>query len=143
MPDLVERVDDVREAAALHHRHVELDPLAGVELALDGERDLVARRELVHEPLAVAVVEQRALAADRLGDQEAVALASRRQRGRVELDHLHVGERRARGVGERHAGADRAARVRGALPEGGRAAGGEQRRARDDGAAADAPADRR
>ena len=50
--DLVERVDDVREAAALHHRHVELDPLAGVELALDGERDLVARRELVHEPLA-------------------------------------------------------------------------------------------
>ena len=142
MPTSRSVFDDVREPAALHHRHVEPDAVARVELALDGERDLVARRQLVDEPLAGAVVEQRALAADRLGDQEAVVLAAGRERGGVELDQLHVGERRAGGVRERHPGADRAARVRGALPQRGRAAGGQHRRARDHRAAARAPAGR-
>ena len=95
------------------------------QLRLDRERDLVARRELVDEALAVGVEQRRALAADRLGDQEAVARAVAAQRGGVELHELEVGQRGAGGVGEQQPGADRAARVGGALPERGHAAGGE------------------
>ena len=47
------------------------------------------------------------------------------ERGGVELDQLEVGERGARVLGEREAGADRSARVGRALPQGRGAAGGE------------------
>ena len=47
---------------------------------LDRARDLVARRELVDEALAGGVVQRRALAADRLGDEEALAPGARRSR---------------------------------------------------------------
>ena len=77
------------------------------------------------------VHEQRALAAQRLGEQEAVV----DERGRVELHELEVGERGAGAVGEREPLAERAGRVRRPLPERGVAAGREQRRARADGAA--------
>ncbi len=45
---------------------------AGVDLALDGARDLVARGQLVDESLAGGVQQPGALAADRLGHQEPV-----------------------------------------------------------------------
>ena len=75
---LAQRADDVREAARVDHRHVELArSLAGqVE---DRAGDVVARRELVDEALAVRAVERRALAADGLGDQEALAALERRR----------------------------------------------------------------
>ena len=47
-------------------------PLARMPVP-DRPRDLVARRELLDEALAVGVVKRRALAADRLGDEEALA----------------------------------------------------------------------
>ena len=57
---------------------------------------MIARRELVDEALAVGVVQRRALAAHGLGDEEALAARDPGDRGRVELDELEVGERRAR-----------------------------------------------
>ena len=77
-------------------------------------------------------VEQlRALAADRLGDQDAVeAGAGQGERGRVELAELEVGEVGAGGRGEDRAGADRPARVGRAPPERRGAAGRQHRRAR-------------
>ena len=92
---------------------------------LDGQRHLVARRQLVHEPLAAGVQQQRALAAHRLGDQEAVARAVADQRGGVELHELQVGQAGARRVGQRQPDADRAGRVRRARPQRRRAARGQ------------------
>ena len=82
-----------------------------------------------------AGVEQpRALAADRLGDQEAVGAGSvsRADHRGVKLHELEVGELGARRVGEQQPGPDRARRVGGALPQGGGAAGGQHDRARRD-----------
>ena len=95
----------------------------------DRARDDVARRELVGEAVAVVVDEQRALAAQRLREQEAVV----EQRGRVELDELEVGERGPGAIGEHEPLAERAGRVRRPLPERRVAAGREQRRGRGDG----------
>ena len=50
-----------------------------------------------------------------------------REHGRMELDELEVGERRARAPGEQRAVADRAGRVRRPLPERGHAAGRQHR----------------
>ena len=58
--------------------------------------------------------------------------ARQRQRGRVELAELEVGEVGAGGGGEHRAGADRAARVGRPPPQRRRAAGGEHRRRRRD-----------
>ena len=87
----------------------------------------VARVELVHEALAVRAVERRALAADGLGDQEALLALEADDRRRVELRELEVGEHRAGLAGEQQAGAERAGRVGRARPQRGGAAGGEQR----------------
>ena len=115
----VQRDRAVREAAAL------------VDLGLLGARDDVARGELhlvgrvlLHEALALGVVEVRALAAGALGDEDPVP----GQRGRVVLDHLHVHQRGADAVGLRDpvAGADE--RVGGRLEALAGAAGGEDRR---------------
>src|SRR4029078_6976885 len=64
-----------------------------VDLGLLGAGDDVARGELhlvgrvlLHEALALGVVEVRALAACALGDQQSQV----RQRGRVVLDYIHV-----------------------------------------------------
>ena len=84
--------------------------------ALHGEGDLVARCELVHEPLALLAHQQRAVAANSLGDEEAVEVSGHRHGGRVELHELQVCERSPGVVGERQAGADRSAWVRRPLP---------------------------
>ena len=52
--------------------------------------------QLVDEALAVAAVQRGALAAHRLGDQEALAAGDAGHRRGVELDELEVGERRRR-----------------------------------------------
>jgi hypothetical protein len=124
---LGERGGDVREALHLDLPHVEPDRgLAGaLELGVDGERHLVARRQLVHEALALRVVEQGSLAAYGLGDQKAVARPVQAERGGVELHELEIGEQRTRLAHKTEAGADRAARVRGALPQRRHPAGGE------------------
>ena len=72
------------------------------------------------------VDEQRAVAAQRLGQQQRRA----GERRRVELHELEIGDRRARAVRHRDALADGAGRVRRALPERGVAAGREQHGAR-------------
>ena len=96
-------LDDVREQGRVDRAHVEVDvPHAGLlQLGLDGAGDLVAGLELVDEALAVGVEERGALAADRLGDEEAVdalggaaaelVRAAGDHRGGVELDELEVG----------------------------------------------------
>ena len=115
--DLAQRLVD---ALARHLGDVERDGAVGeaaalVDLGLLGARDDVARgqlhlvrRVLLHEALALGVVEVRALAAGALGDQQAVA----RERGRVVLDHLHVHQRGADAVGHRDAVAGADQRVR-------------------------------
>ena len=74
-PGLAQRLDDVREAPGVDVAHVEVDRgRAGLAQQVeDRPGDRVARRELVDEALAVGAVQRRALAADRLGDQEALA----------------------------------------------------------------------
>ena len=77
---LAQRLDDVGEAARVDGAHVEVDArlAAAVHDGADRARHVVARRQLVDEALAVGVVQRRALAADGLGDEE--ALAARRCR---------------------------------------------------------------
>ena len=87
-----------------------------LQLALDRQRHLVARRQLVHEPLAVGVEQGGALAAHGLGDEEPVAGPVAHQRGGVELRELEVGEVGARRVRERQSHAHRAGRVGRAPP---------------------------
>ncbi len=88
----VERDGAVREAAAL----VDLRLLRARDDVARGELHLVGR-VLLHEALALGVVEVRALAAGALRDQDPVP----GQRGRVVLDHLHVHQRGADAVGLR------------------------------------------
>ena len=90
---------------------------------LDRARHLVARRELVDEALAAGVQEQRALAADRLGDRGTRRRRGRRDGGRVELDELEIGERGTGRVREQQAAAGGAGRIGGACPQRGGAAG--------------------
>ena len=73
----------------------------------------------------LGVVQRRALAADGLGDEEALAAADAGDRGGMELDELEVGERGPGGAGEQQAGAERARRVGRARPQRRGAAGGE------------------
>ena len=89
--------------------------------------DVVAGLELVHEALAVLIVQRRALAADGFGDQEALAAGEADDRGGVELRELEVRELGAGRAGEDEAGAERARRVRRARPQRGGAAGREER----------------
>ena len=79
----------------------------------------------------LAVVQRGALAADRLGDEEALAALDAGHRRGVELDELEVGEHRAGGAGEQEPGAVGARRVGGARPQRRGAAGGEHDRARE------------
>jgi hypothetical protein len=101
-------------------------------LQRDRPRDLVARGELVDEALAAAVDERRALAADRLRDQEALPPADPGDRGGMELDELEVGEARARLLGQEQPDPDRPRRVRRARPQRGGASRGDDRRPRAD-----------
>ena len=121
------------DALARHDGDVERDRPVGeaaalVDLGLLGARDHVAARQLhlvgrvlLHEALALGVVEVGALAAGTLGDEEPEA----RQRGRVVLDHLHVHQRSADPVrhGDPVPGADQG--IRGGVVDLAVAAGGE------------------
>ena len=128
-PRLLQRRDDVREASRVDHRHVQPDRgrAGALEQVVDRAGDGVARVELVDEALAVRAVERRALAADGLGDQEALAALEADDRRRVELGELEVGEHRAGVAREQQAGAEGAGRVGRARPQRGGAAGGEDR----------------
>ena len=86
--------------------------------------------QLIDEALAVRVEQARALAADRLGDQEALAAGDADHRRRVELEELEVGEQRAGAMGEQHAAAERPRRVGRARPQRGGSAGADRDRAR-------------
>ncbi len=115
----------------------QVEPDAGDAVGLDAVEDRrgdrVAGRQLVGEAPPGGVEQGRALAADRLGDQRAVeARARQRQRGRVELAELEVGQVGARGARQRRPGADRAPGVGGPPPERRGAAGREHGRRRRD-----------
>ena len=79
---------------------IEADGAPALLLLEDRARDDVARRELgvgmdaEHEALAEIVDERRALAANRLG-YERHRIAPDRERGRMKLHELHVGEQGA------------------------------------------------
>ena len=130
-----------REAAAhelrVTVRDVEVHALEAVHLHLvvDGARDDVARRELgarvvaLHERLAVGPTEHRPLAAQRLGHEEGLRLGVV-EAGRVELEELHVGDRRAGAVGHGDAVAGRDVGVGGVEVDLARAARAEEGRAR-------------
>ena len=116
---------DAVEAALLH-------------LEVDGAGDDVARCELLarivlgHEAGAVGQLQQPALAADGLGNQEGLGLRVV-QAGRVELDELHVADPAARPPRHRYAVAGRDVGVGGVQIDLAGAAGGEHRVARGEG----------
>ncbi len=102
-----------------------------VDLGLFRPGDDVAGRQLhlglgvlVHEPLALAIVEQSALAAGCLGDENPVRVDA----GRVELDEFHVLERQASTENHRKAVACVGVGVRRDLPGARVATGRKQRR---------------
>mmetsp|Transcript_4659 Transcript_4659/g.16578 ORF Transcript_4659/g.16578 Transcript_4659/m.16578 type:complete len:248 (+) Transcript_4659:848-1591(+) len=140
--------------AEVHARRLVPSLARGLDLAVDGARDDVARRELqplvvpLHEPLARGVEQPTAVASHRLGDEERVLVLAplRRaaragvQRRRVELIKLHVGHVGARAHRHRHAvsrGHPRVGRAREELPS---AAAREHRRAGDEARPRAAPA---
>ena len=118
---LLEPAHEPGEAVAVDLAQVEQRRAARVDLA----RHDVARRELVGEAMPVLVEQERALSAQRLGEEERGV----DERGRVELRELEVGDGGAGSVSRRYPVAHRARRVRRARPERGCAAGREQRRA--------------
>ena len=125
-PRGAQRRHDVGEAGEIDLAHVEQDGAALAQLGLDRESHLVARRQLVHEALAILGDQLGPLAPHGLGDEEAVMPVVRMDESRgVELHELDVGEIRAGRMGERHADAGGAARIGRAPPERRRPAGGE------------------
>ena len=114
--DLVDLAQVVLDVLLAQQRDVEPEVLAEAALhalalgdvLLHAPRHDVARGELLllglvvgHEAVAVDVLQQAAVAAAALGDQD----AGREDAGRVELHRLHVAERRDAGL-ERDRGAD-------------------------------------
>ena len=103
-PDSRSARDDVREPRGVDVAHVEADRRRA---GLAQHRVLIARATSSRGASSStkrspsASVQRRALAADRLGDEEALAARDAGDRGRVELDELEVGERGAGGVRER------------------------------------------
>ena len=134
-PGIAQRGDHVGEVRGVDRAHVQADraPASLCEAGLDRARDLVAGGELVDEALARGgIVQGRALAADRLGDQKALAPGEADHGGGVELQQLEVSQRRAGGVGEQQADPLRAGRVGGARPQRRGATRAEHDRARGD-----------
>ena len=121
-------------------RDVEVDAVqaALLHLEVDGARHHVARGELAalvvarHEALAVRELEQPALAAHRLRDEEALGVRVV-QAGGVELDELHVGHRAAGAPAHGDAVAGGGVGVGRVEVDLAGAAGGEDRRARPEG----------
>jgi hypothetical protein len=107
-----------REAAAVDRPEVEQNGSARCDLP----RDDVARSELVGEPVALLVQQQRALASERFGQQQRRVDEGRR----MELHELEIRERRTGSIRRRHPLTDRPRWIRRSLPEGGGAARREQ-----------------
>ena len=76
-------------------------PAVGLFLGLRVLRAEHVRHVVEHEPLALGVPQHAAVAADRLGDQEAAHRRRPDHAGRVELDELHVHQVGAREQRER------------------------------------------
>src|ERR1700687_318598 len=113
-----------------------LEAATRLEFGNHRARDDVARAELhlvghvtLEEPLTFLVGEVTALAAYRLGDED----AGERQTGRVALDHLHVLQARAGAIAERHAVARADVAVGGERVDAPEAARGENHRLGGDG----------
>jgi hypothetical protein len=110
----VDRGEALLEVARGVVRHVEEDTVGAraLHLVVDRARDHVTRREILHrvvtrhEGVAVREAQDAALAAQRLRDEEALGLRVE-ERGRVELEELHVRDERARAVRHRDAVARR------------------------------------
>jgi hypothetical protein len=115
--------------------HVEVDIVLAVDAAplldllVDRTRDHVAggkildgRGVALHEPLALAVQDDPALAPDRLREQDAHLVDA----GGVELEHLHVLEREPNAVAHGHAVPGQRVGVRGDLEHAPVPAGCEQ-----------------
>jgi hypothetical protein len=126
-PHLRQYLRDVREAVDVDLTHVEPNGrvAGGAQPGLDRERHLVARGQLVHEPLAFGVQQQRALAPHRLRDQEAVTGPVGDEGGGVELHELEVRQVGAGEVRERQPDPGCARRVGAPRPQSGAPAGGQ------------------
>ena len=114
-----QRGDDVGEMAGVDRAHVEPDRLLAslLQAGVDRARHFIARGELVDEALAGGVVQGRALAPDRLGDQESLSPGHADHGGWMELQQLEICQRRPGGVGEHQPDALRAGRVGRACPQ--------------------------
>ena len=111
-------------------RVVVLEPLVGFLLAL-GVLAFEHRRDVVeHEPLAVGVLEHPAVTAHTLGDEDSFHARRPHHAGRVELDELHVDQRRAGPQRQRVAVAGVLPGVRGDLERLADPAGGHDHRGR-------------
>ena len=97
---VLQRRDDVGKERGVDAAHVEADRCGAraLQQRRDRPRDLVARRELLDEALAVGPVQRRALAADRLRDEKALTAGDPGHGGGMELEELEVGEIGPRGV---------------------------------------------
>ncbi len=121
-------------------RHVEEGAVvaAPLDLGVDGAGHDVARGQLLarvvagHEGLAGGVAQDAALAAQRLGDEEALGLGVE-ERGGVELEELHVGDGRSGPPRHGHAVAGPDVRAGGVEVDLAGAAGGQHRDPRRDG----------
>ena len=104
-PGSAQRFDNVREAGRIDAAHIERDrrDSLGLHQVPDRAGDLITRGQFLNEPLSARAVQRRALAADRLGDEEAFAPLDPCDGRRVELDELHVGELRTGMESELHA----------------------------------------
>ena len=137
--DIRARLADVREAlgdrlvAVVEIGEVEVDEFVLVRRHLldDRARHDVARREvlqnrriLFHEVLALLILQPRALAPQRLGNQIVIGLLVR-ECGRMELHVLGIHYARTGALRHHHAVADGVARVRGVQVDLTDAAGGE------------------
>ncbi len=112
----VDRRELRREGVADRLARVEIDRMAGADMAVDRLRDDVARREFHHrmdafeEAEAGLVDQRRAGAADRFGRQRR-RIAADGKRGRVELDEFGIGDDRAGTRRHGEAGAFRFGRI--------------------------------
>ena len=131
-PRLAQRADDVGEQQRVDRAHVEVDAAAR---PLSVIFDHVARATSSRG--ASSSTKRSPSASRRVAPSPRIASVTRKpsrplmpvDRGRVELHELEVGERRARPARQQQADAERAGRVGRALPQRGRAAGGEDDRA--------------
>ena len=125
---LLAQVAQVQQHAALHApSFVDLRLLGAGHHVAGGQLHLLGG-VAGHEPFAQRVQQVGPLAASALGEEDAAILEGRR----VELDELHVHQRRAGAIGQAHAIAGGDEGVGGRLVDATQAAGGQDHRLRGD-----------